>query len=135
MSKDKVWKVGSAVFLLLIFCSVLSGKIQQMMRISVWTTSGELRQEEDLEVVVLPTGCVNDEEYPIVYYLVQEGGIFQTEWRVAAKPIVIVAEVEGGVAIPSENMKDLNGNFLEVIYYSAYPIREGDVVMRGEELE
>lgn len=133
MSKRRVWKIGSAIFLLLILCSVLSCRIQEAMQIPVWTTKGELRQDGELSVVVIPKTCINDSDYSTVQYIVQEKGIFRTEWKVAEKAVVIVDEVDGGIAVQAEDMKDQEGKSLNVIYYSAYPVCEGDEVKLGND--
>ncbi|MDY2812593.1 MAG: hypothetical protein SOU03_01375 [Dorea sp.] len=133
MNKRRVWKAGSAIFLLLILCSVLSGRIQEAMRIPVWTTKGELREDGEMAVIVIPKTCFSDSEYATVQYLVQEEGIFRTEWKVAEKTVVIVDEMDGGIAVQAEDMKDQEGKSLNVIYYSAYPVCEGDAVTLGDD--
>lgn len=133
MWKEKVWKIGSAVLLILLTCTVLSGRIQEMMYIRVWTVTGELRQEEEIQIAALPKTCIHDEDGPVVYYLTQEEGIFHSEWKVAVKHVGVYDETEAEVLILAEDMKDASGRYLNVIAYSAYPVEEGDVVVREEQ--
>jgi hypothetical protein len=133
MYKKKVWEIGCAIFLLLIVCTVLSTIILNGMRIEVWTTSGKTQNENGLEEILLPQSCVDLEEEPAVYYIVQEQSIFRTEWKVAKKRVTIIEEQAGEIAVLDENMRDENGRKLQVIYYSAYPVKEGDVVVPSDE--
>ena len=63
MRKKKVWIAGCTVFLLLIICTVLSLRIEKMMRIEVETVRAVQCEEEGMtDMVKIPLSCYKQEE-------------------------------------------------------------------------
>ena len=63
MRKKKVWIAGCTVFLLLVICTVLSLRIEKMMRIEVETVRAVQCEEEGMtDMVRIPLSCYKQEE-------------------------------------------------------------------------
>lgn len=133
MSKDRVWKIGSAVFILLILCSVMSVRIQKMMRIEVMTTRGEDIRKDGEMLVCLPAECVHYEDNStVVYYVKEEKGLFFKEWTVEKKYLLVEGEDGAHILVGKEETLDEEGKSMEIISYASHPVKEKDQVTKAE---
>ena len=75
MRKKKVWIAGCTVFLLLIICTVLSLRIEKMMRIEVETVRAVQCEEEGMtDMVKIPLSCLNRKRMDLLFYFLQKSG-------------------------------------------------------------
>lgn len=133
MSKDRVWKIGSAVLILLILCSVMSVRIQKMMRIEVVTTRGEEIRKDGKILVSLPAECIHYEDgSPVVYYVRKEKGLFLKEWTVEKKYVLTEEEDGIKVLVAKEETLDEEGKRMEIISYASHPVEEKDQVTKAD---
>lgn len=133
MSKDRVWKIGSAVLILLVLCSVMSVRIQKMMRIEVVTTRGEEIRKDGKILVSFPAECIHYEGgSPVVYYVRKEKGLFLKEWTVEKKYVLTEAEDGIKVLVSKEETLDEEGKRMEIISYASHPVEEKDQVTRAD---
>ena len=78
MRKKKVWIAGCTVFLLLLICTVLSLRVEKMMRIEVETVSPiQCTEEELIDMFTLPVSCFKEDEFgTALYYVEEREGLF-----------------------------------------------------------
>ena len=128
--KKLTWKIGCTVFILLLFCMIVSIRIQSMMRIEVRLTKGEIQKETG--EMLLPLSCIAWTEYgqPVVYLLQEEEGIFEKEWRIVEQSVTYYGEENGKARISAENLRNELGGYQSAVYYSSHPIQAGDVVVK-----
>ncbi len=81
MRKKKVWIAGCTVFLLLVICTVLSLRIEKMMRIEVETVRAVQCEEEGMtDMVKIPLSCYKQEENgSFVLFFAERAG--RTVWE------------------------------------------------------
>lgn len=130
MTKKKVWGWSCAVLMFLAICTVLSIRIETLMRTEVKTTRGMTRQGEEVREILLPATAVSgiESNNPFVQYVKKEKGIFGNPvWRVVDRPVIYLGEENGYAVVPEANLTE-GVSVVDVIYYSTYPVEEGEPV-------
>lgn len=130
MRKKKIWNCGCAVLMFLVICTVLSIRIEKLMQMEVKTTRGTVRQGEEVKEILLPASAVKGSGAgdSFVQYVEKERGVFgNTVWRVVERPVIYLGEENGYAVVPEANLTD-GIRVVDIIYYSTYPVREGDIV-------
>lgn len=137
MRKKKVWIAGCTVFLLLLICTVLSLRVEKMMRIEVETVSPiQCTEEELIDMFTLPVSCFKEDEFgTALYYVEEQEGLFGKELYVVKDENAAVMWEEGNKAyILSQSARNDQGKLRKIVDYSAWPLEDGDaVVIAGEE--
>lgn len=136
MKKKRVWIAGCTVFLLLLICTVLSLRIEKMMRIEVETVSGIPCLEEELkEYSRVPLSCFKEENGSmILFFLEEREGLFGEELVAVKEENYPLMEEENMGFVVSSTLLDEQGKGRKIVNYSAWPLKDGDVVMiAGEE--
>lgn len=130
-AKRRVFKIGCGVLLFLGICTVLSIRIQEMMRCEVMTVRGSRLSEAGCEEIPL-SAVVWEDGMSRLYYIRQEEGIFEKEWIVYEKAVTVVAESDHSVSVlPEDVMAD--GKYVDIVYWSVYPVEVGESVERVKE--
>ena len=83
MKKKRVWIVGCTVFLLLLICTVLSLRIEKMMRIEVETVRGIPCPEEELQDYSrIPLSMLQERRNGsmVLFFLEEREGLFGEDW-------------------------------------------------------
>lgn len=136
MRKKKVWIAGCTVFLLLLICTVLSLRIEKMMRIEVETVSGIPCSEEELkDYSRVPLSCFKEENGSMVLFFLEEReGLFGKELVAVKEENYPLMEEKNMGFVVSSTLLDEQGKGKRIVNYSAWPLKNGDVVMiAGEE--
>ena len=136
MKKKKVWTAGCAVFLLLLICTVLSLRIEKMMRIEVQTVGAIQCSEEGMEeMYTLPVPCFREEDFTTAFFSVEEReGLFGKELYVEKVEAYPMWEEGNKAYILSQWVRNDQGKMRKIVNYSAWPLEDGDaVVIAGEE--
>ena len=80
MRKKKVWIAGCTVFLLLIICTVLSLRIEKMMRIEVETVRAVQCEEEGMtDMSKFRYLVINRKRMDLLFYFCRRAG--RTVWK------------------------------------------------------
>lgn len=78
MTKKKVWMSFCIVMILLLTFTVLSIRIEKMMRIDVETITAEVNEETD--TAKLPKSCYQFDEFKsAIFYVEEKEGLFGKE--------------------------------------------------------
>lgn len=126
MRKKQVWRGGCIILMLLVYCTVLSIQIENLMRIEVSVTTGESGKEGE---VLLPQRSVHENEMGNIVYCVEEvAGKFRTEEKVQERPITVYGKENGYVIADRSSLTNDYGGMLRVIVDSSYPVKENEVV-------
>lgn len=136
MRKKKVWIAGCTVFLLLLICTVLSLRIEKMMRIEVETVSGIPCSEEELkDYSRVPLSCFKEENGSMVLFFLEEReGLFGKELVAVKEENYPLMEEKNMGFVVSSTLLDEQGKGRRIVNYSAWPLKNGNVVMiAGEE--
>lgn len=136
MRKKKVWIAGCTVFLLLLICTVLSLRIEKMMRIEVETVSGIPCSEEELkDYSRVPLSCFKEENGSMVLFFLEEReGLFGKELVAVKEENYPLMEEKNMGFVVSSTLLDEQGKGRGIVNYSAWPLKNGNVVMiAGEE--
>ena len=137
MRKKKVWIAGCTVFLLLVICTVLSLRIEKMMRIEVETVRAVQCEEEGMtDMVKIPLSCYKQEENGsfVLFFAEEREGLFGKEWVVQKEESDPLME-EGNMAlVPKSSVCDDQLRPRKIVNYSTWPLEDDDVVViAGEE--
>lgn len=136
MRKKKVWIAGCTVFLLLLICTVLSLRIEKMMRIEVETVNGIPCSEEELkDYSRVPLSCFKEENGSMVLFFLEEReGLFGKELVAVKEENYPLMEEKNMGFVVSSTLLDEQGKGRRIVNYSAWPLKNGNVVMiAGEE--
>ena len=136
MRKRRIWKAGCVLAMFLAVCTVLSVRIEKMMRIEVETVQGTVRRQELTEEMLLPKTCIRAEDGAEKVFVVirQTGATGKQELRAVEKQVVVLGEEDGKAVVFPVSLLDEEGTgYLPVIAYSTYPVQEGDQVVLYEE--
>lgn len=133
MTKKKVWMAGTVVLILLAICTILSLRVEKLMRIEVEVVKpGQSEEEKLVEEARIPLSCYQKEEYSSTFfYLEEREGLFGKE-MVAVKTQNWPLREDGETAVIVDSQgKDMNGNWLQIVSESVYPLEDGDVIEIG----
>lgn len=128
MGKKRVWKVGCALFLILLICTMLSVEIQKMMMIEVNVTQGKDIAEEERS---FPSSALNEKDGTF-YCAVKRKGDFREEYVVEKRNVSIIREEEDQIVIAGDIFFEDDGKKPLVIYHATHTLEEGDVVSISE---
>lgn len=145
MEKKRVWMVFCTVMIILMTCTVLSLRIENLMKLRVDTCSvikdekltPEFQNSMKEQVGLLPLSCYQwdeDSEYKI-YYAEKREGLFGEEYVVAKKSVYVFEERDNKAVVRAEDALDEDGKYLKIIsgVSCSRDIREGDLLMIDEE--
>ena len=129
MRKKKVWIAGCTVFLLLVICTVLSLRIEKMMRIEVETVRAVQCEEEGMtDMVKIPLSCYKQEENGSFVLF------FGKEWVVQKEESDPLMEEGNMSLVPKSSVFDDQLRPRKIVNYSTWPLEDDDVVViAGEE--
>lgn len=145
MEKKRVWMVFCTVMIILMTCTVLSLRIEKLMKLRVYTCS--VIKDEKLtpkfqnsmkeQVGLLPLSCYQwdeDSEYKI-YYAEKRKGLFGEEYVAAKKSVYVFEERDNKAVVRAEDALDEDGKSLKIIsdVSCSRDIREGDLLIIDEE--
>jgi len=145
MEKKRVWMVFCTVMIILMTCTVLSLRIENLMKLRVDTCSvikdekltPEFQNSMKEQVGLLPLSCYQwdeDSEYKI-YYAEKREGLFGEEYVAAKKSVYVFEERDNKAVVRAEDALDEDGKSLKIIsgVSCSRDIREGDLLMIDEE--
>lgn len=145
MEKKRVWMVFCTVMIILMTCTVLSLRIENLMKLRVDTCSIikdekltlEFQNSMKEQVGLLPLSCYQwdeDSEYKI-YYAEKREGLFGKEYVAAKKSVYVFEERDNKAVVRAEDTLDEDGKSLKIIsdVSCTRDIREGDLLMIDEE--
>lgn len=145
MEKKRVWMVFCTVMIILMTCTVLSLRIENLMKLRVYTCSVikdekltlEFQNSMKEQVGLLPLSCYQwdeDSEYKI-YYAEKRKGLFGEEYVAAKKSVYVFEERDNKAVVRAEDALDEDGKSLKIIsdVSCSRDIREGDLLMIDEE--
>ena len=145
MEKKRVWMVFCTVMIILITCTVLSLRIENLMKLRVYTCSVikdekltlEFQNSMKEQVGLLPLSCYQwdeDSEYKI-YYAEKRKGLFGEEYVAAKKSVYVFEERDNKAVVRAEDALDEDGKSLKIISDASCSrdIREGDLLIIDEE--
>ena len=130
MEKKKVWIAGCTIFLLLFICTVLSLRIEKMMRIEVEIERGIPCSENGMESMSkIPLSCFKEEDGSMVlFYIEEKEGLFGKELA-AVKEEKYPAAEDGNMAFVAANsLQNEQGASKRIVNYSVWPLEDGDIV-------
>ena len=145
MEKKRVWMVFCTVMIILMTCTVLSLRIENLMKLRVYTCSVikdekltlEFQNSMKEQVGLLPLSCYQwdeDSEYKI-YYAEKRKGLFGEEYVAAEKSVYVFEERDNKAVVRSEDALDEDGKSLKIIsgVSCSRDICEGDLLIIDEE--
>lgn len=145
MEKKRVWMVFCTVMIILMTCTVLSLRIENLMKLRVYTCSVikdekltlEFQNSMKEQVGLLPLSCYQwdeDSEYKI-YYAEKRKGLFGEEYIAAKKSVYVFEERDNKAVVRAEDALDEDGKSLKIIsdVSCSRDIREGDLLIIDEE--
>ena len=145
MEKKRVWMVFCTVMIILMTCTVLSLRIENLMKLRVYTCSVikdekltlEFQNSMKEQVGLLPLSCYQwdeDSEYKI-YYAEKRKGLFGEEYVAAKKSAYVFEERDNKAVVRAEDALDEDGKSLKIIsdVSCSRDIREGDLLIIDEE--
>ena len=145
MEKKRVWMGFCTVMIILMTCTVLSLRIENLMKLRVDTCSVikdekltlEFQNSMKEQVGLLPLSCYQwdeDSEYKI-YYAEKRKGLFGEEYVAAKKSVYVFEERDNKAVVRAEDALDEDGKSLKIIsdVSCSRDIREGDLLMIDEE--
>ena len=145
MEKKRVWMVFCTVMIILMTCTVLSLRIENLMKLRVYTFSvikdekltPEFQNSMEEQVGLLPLSCYQwdeDSEYKI-YYAEKRKGLFGEEYVAAKKSVYVFEERDNKAVVRAEDALDEDGKSLKIIsdVSCSRDIREGDLLIIDEE--
>ena len=145
MEKKRVWMVFCTVMIILMTCTVLSLRIENLMKLRVDTCSVikdekltlEFQNSMKEQVGLLPLSCYQwdeDSEYKI-YYAEKRKGLFGEEYVAAKKSVYVFEERDNKAVVRAEDALDEDGKSLKIIsdVSCSRDIREGDLLIIDEE--
>lgn len=144
MEKKRVWMVFCTVMIILMTCTVLSLRIENLMKLRVYTCSVikdekltlEFQNSMKEQVGLLPLSCYQwdeDSEYKI-YYAEKRKGLFGEEYVAAKKSVYVFEERDNKAVVRAEDALDEDGKSLKIIsgVSCSRDIREGDLLIIDE---
>lgn len=122
MEKQKIMHVSFWIFAILLFCTVVSVRIQELMRNEVTVLSPT--EERSLNGLSFPARCLRENSDGItgVWEVVREKGAMGEEIGVHFRELSIIFQDETTVVVLNE------GYGLLIADYFAYPLEEGMAV-------
>lgn len=122
MEKRKIMHASFWIFAILLLCTAVSYRIQELMRNEVTVLSPE--KDKDTNGLCFPIRCLceNSDGLLGVWKVVQEEGVMGTEIRVRFYSPPIISKDEERVVMRNE------GGEIFVVDYFAYPLEEGMIV-------
>lgn len=145
MEKKRVWMVFCTVMIILMTCTVLSLRIENLMKLRVDTCSVikdekltlEFQNSMKEQVGLLRLSCYQwdeDSEYKI-YYAEKREGLFGKEYVAAKKSVYVFEERDNKAVVRAEDALDEDGKSLKIISGASCSrdIREGDLLIIDEE--
>lgn len=145
MEKKRVWMVFCTVMIILMTCTVLSIRIENLMKLRVYTCSvikdeklmPEFQNSMEEQVGLLPLSCYQwdeDSEYKI-FYAEKREGLFGEEYVAAEKSVYVFEERDNKAVVRVEDALDEDGKSLKIIsgVSCSRDIREGDLLIIDEE--
>ena len=133
MTKKKVWMSFCIVMIFLLTCTVLSIRIEKMMRIDVETCTAEV--DEETNTAKLPKSCYQFDEFESAVFCVEEKeGLFGKELVATKEEMAPMYEEDGYAVIPSSFATEESGRLI-IIQDATWSVEEGDVVVRRKETE
>lgn len=144
MEKKRVWMVFCTVMIILMTCTVLSLRIENLMKLRVYTCfvikdeklTLEFQNSMKEQVGLLPLSCYQwdeDSEYKI-YYAEKRKGLFGEEYVAAKKSVYVFEERDNKAVVRAEDALDEDGKSLKIIsdVSCSRDIREGDLLIIDE---
>ena len=144
MEKKRVWMVLCTVMIILMTCTVLSLRIENLMKLRVYTCfvikdeklTLEFQNSMKEQVGLLPLSCYQwdeDSEYKI-YYAEKRKGLFGEEYVAAKKSVYVFEERDNKAVVRAEDALDEDGKSLKIIsdVSCSRDIREGDLLIIDE---
>lgn len=145
MEKKRVWMGFCTVMIILMTCTVLSLRIENLMKLRVDTCSvikdekltPEFQNSMEEQVGLLPLSCYQwdeDSEYKI-FYAEKREGLFGEEYVAAEKSVYVFEERDNKAVVRSEDALDEDGKSLKIIsgVSCSRDICEGDLLIIDEE--
>ena len=145
MEKKRVWMGFCTVMIILMTCTVLSLRIENLMKLRVYTCSVikdekltlEFQNSMKEQVGLLSLSCYQwdeDSEYKI-YYAEKRKGLFGEEYVSAKKSVYVFEERDNKAVVRAEDALDEDGKSLKIIsdVSCSRDIREGDLLIIDEE--
>lgn len=141
MEKKRVWMAFCTVMIILMTCTVLSFRIENLMKIDVntcmvikdekLTLEYQSRMEE--QIGYLPLSCYQwdeDSEFT-VYYAEKREGLFGEEFVAAKKAVYMIDEKDDKAIVIAKDTLDADGKPLKIIrdVSCSRNIREGDLLV------
>lgn len=122
MEKRKIMHVSFWIFAILLLCTVVSFRIQELMRNEVTVLSPE--KEERFNRLSFPVKCLSESSDGLlgVWKVVREEGAMGEEIKVRFYNPLIISKDDKTVMVENE------GEELLIVDYFAYPLDEGMVV-------
>ena len=131
MTKKKVWMSFCIVMISLLTFTVLSIRIEKMMRIDVETCTAEVDEETD--TAKLPKSCYQFDEFgSAVFYVEEKEGLFGKELVANRAEIPPMYEEGEYAVIPSSFATGESGKMI-MIADATWPIEKGDIVVRRKD--
>lgn len=132
MTKKKVWMSFCIVMILLLTFTVVSIRIEKMMRIDVETITAEVNEETD--TAKLPKSCYQFDEFKsAIFYVEEKEGLFGKELVANRKEMPPMYEEGDYVVIPSSYTTGESGGRLLIIQEATWPVEKGDVIVRRKD--
>lgn len=132
MTKKKVWMYFCIVLIVLLTFTVISVRVESMMRIDVETVTGEI--DDETSTAKIPKSCYQFDEYASMFFYVEEReGLFGTELVVASQERSPLYEEGDDVVLPSSDVESERGGTLDIISEATWPIKKGDVIVLRDE--
>ena len=134
MTKKRVWVAGCIVVMLILTCTVLSIRIEKLMRIEVEVADmTQTEEEKKNQLVEIPLSCYPTENLSFFYYIKEREGLFGKELvAVSEESSPVYTEGDRAVLVDTRVM-DKEGRPLQIIAKSTYPLEENDLVVLAEE--
>ena len=134
MAKKRVWTAGCAVLILLLTCTVLSMRVEKMMRIEVETVTA-VKEEQDSELAKIPISCYNEDKSSF-FYAHERKGLFGAELvAVKKESYPIDEEEEMALIVYTEGFDSTGMKPLKIVSQSSWPLEEGDLLVLKEDRE
>lgn len=133
MTKRKIWIAGNIVLIFLLTCTVLSLRVEKLMRMEVKIVEPIQTEEEQFAGEArIPLSCYQgDESQSAIFYVEEREGLFGKE-MVAVEQLNWPLREEGNLAVvQSSQMRNQRDGWLKIVEQSSYPLEDGDLVEIG----
>lgn len=133
MTKKKVWIAGNIVLVLLLLCTVLSFRVEKLMRNEAEiVTPIQSEEEKNAQEAKIPLACYQaDDSSSAFFYLEEREGLFGPE-TVAVRQENWPLREEGDMAVINDSQgKNDSDRWFRIVETSVYPMKDGEVVKVG----